>query len=89
MENATTARIFFEDMQKKYSNLEFRTTNRTLGNSMTIVEYDQVERNLINCIVYQNTMKGNRRPMFTIKYDNNWYKKFVKEFDFLWDNKYT
>ena len=58
MENATTARIFFEDMQKKYSNLEFRTTNRTLGNSMTIVEYDQVERNLINCIVYQNTMKG-------------------------------
>lgn len=56
---------------------------------MTIVEYDQVERNLINCIVYQNAMKGNQRPMFTIKYDNNWYKKFVKEFDFLWDKKYT
>lgn len=88
MENATTARIFFEDMQKKYSNLEFRTINKTLGYSMTIVEYDQAERNLINCIVYQNTMKGNQRPMFTIKYDNNWYKKFVNEFNFLWDKKY-
>lgn len=88
IENATTAKIFFEDMQKKYPNLEFRTINKILGYSMTIVEYDQTERNLINFIVYQNTMKGNQRPMFTIKYDNDWYKKFVTEFNFLWDKKY-
>lgn len=88
IENAITASLFFEDIQKEYHNLEFRTINKILGYSMTIVEYDQAERNLINCIVYQNTMKGNQRPMFTIKYDNNWYKKFVKEFNFLWDKKY-
>ena len=88
IENAVTARIFFEDMQKKYPNLEFKTINKILGYSMTIVEYDQIERNLINFIIYQNTMKGNQRPMFTIKYDNNWYNKFVKEFNFMWDKKY-
>lgn len=85
IENATTSEIFFKDMQNNYSNLEFRTINKILGYSMTIVEYEQTERNLINFIVYQNTMKGNQRPMFTIKYDNNWYNKFVKEFNFLWD----
>lgn len=88
IENATTARIFFADMQKQYPNLEFRTINKILGYSMTIVEYDRAERNLINFIVYQNTMKGNQRPMFTIKYDDDWYNKFVTEFNFLWDKKY-
>lgn len=87
IENAITARNFFEEMQKKYSNLEFKTINKISGYSMTIVEYEQSERNLINFIIYQNTMKGNQRPMFTIKYDNDWYNKFVKEFNFLWDKK--
>ncbi len=87
MENAVTARLFYGDIQKKYPNLELRTTKRILGYSMTIVEYNDIERNFINFIIYQNTMKGNQRPMFTIKYDNNWYNKFVKEFDFLWCDK--
>lgn len=87
IENAITSRIYFEDMQKNYANLEFGTIDKVLGYSMTIVEYDQAEKNLINFIIYQNTMKGNQRPMFTIKYDNNWYKKFEKEFEFLWNNR--
>ncbi len=84
--NHNTAYDSFMELQKEYSNLIYRETDKWPNYGIFSVEHAQEQNNYIQILLYPHTMKGSQRPMFKITSDNEWYANFSTEIKTLWDN---
>ena len=84
--NHNTAYNSFMELQKEYSNLIYRETDKWPSYGILSVEYAQEQNSYIQILLYTHTMKGSQRPMFKITPNNEWYSDFLLEIKTLWNN---